>query len=161
MKKKIHLNRYNRRIILGYRKIQLMFLLHRKIYANAAIPSMVTLMTILNVLGIYNACMIISGKTANDFESPWQLKFVSVYGSLISSLVIMIGFLYLGKVHRTSVVAKAKLHKTKRSIELRRFLVACPIQKIFFGDLNYFETTTSLEIQEFAFEKTAALFLLK
>ncbi len=80
---------------------------------------------------------------------------VVVIGMFISvelCTLTMVIFGNLGRVYGASAISREEIRTNKtimRKRHYRKFATACPILKVFIGDQNYLEPSTTLVIEEY------------
>lgn len=149
-----------RKFVEKFRQIQLMLKLHREITSKTIMLCVVLMGITINVSALYNICVMLSARDPNSDKMPWQIGFLSMWANLYDTFITMFVFVIFGKVYTISKEEQVSLGKTKRIPELRKFLLSCPVQKIYFGGFSYFESDTSLNVQDFVLNNTVSLLLL-
>lgn len=136
-------------VCMLYRQIQIMLAEFRSMYSAMTIfPASFCLVVMQVAISFMWIDVCRQGKAKE------QIIVVAI-GMLISLelfILTLIVFGSLGKVYGASTNSRQEIRRNKRSMgkkQYRKFVMACPLVKVFIGDQNFVEPSSTLVIEEF------------
>lgn len=141
------------RFVVRFREIQLMIKLHREITAIWILQILVFVGVLAGILMLYVLIVMIRN---SSFES-WPIIVISTQFSIVSVMIFLIALKYFGNVYDASMIGLNRLKRAHKNKWFKLFYHSCPVQRIYFGQTNFFEKETSLNIEQFIVEQTVTL----
>lgn len=150
------INSHNSPLVQSFRMIQLMLNWFREISSQLVIQTIAGVAVIVGVFGLF----VILKAGAGKLDMPWPITLLTVQCFSCCVFLVIVAFKYLGKIYHTSVNEQAKVCVANKNKLLRSFITSCPVQRIYIGQINYFENGTSLIITDYVINQAVSLLLL-
>lgn len=153
-------NRRTKENCLLFRQIQVMLVEFRRLYSSKIVSAAAVGIVILQITMAYlwiDLCR--QGKAQEQALIVGIGIFVSIEIATISTFL----FGNLGKVYAAATASKEEIRANKVAMmrkEYRKFAKACPVLKIYLGDQNYLEPSTSLVFEEFVLDNLIGLLVI-
>lgn len=143
-------------LVASMRQLQIMLLWFRKITSKLVIQSFVAVAVIV---GIFGLCVLFKA-AAGELNVSLTVTLTTLQCLFCSFFLVFVAFKYLGKVYHTSVTEQPQGQHARNNKYLRKFLGSCSVQKIYIGDINFFENGTCLVISNYIIDQAVGLLLL-